>query len=133
MGTSVYSFGEDSPIKVRISDKMATLYNEAVREFFAAQQRFNQKFGRPWNPETDPIKIKWSSKQRRAWDNFGKIFTKVIEKEGPFYDNDILDDFLVKNTLDTVDQSLHWGDVVYRVAFSGAIFMIARELLVRRS
>lgn len=97
-----YSFGEDSPLKFEISDKTAQLYNEAVEKFFKAQQRFNQKFGRRWNPETDAIKISWSHKQRKAWDAFADVFNAVIERDGPFHANDIMDDYLVRNACSEV-------------------------------
>lgn len=97
MTTSTYSFGEDSPIKFDIPDKMAKLYNEAAEEFFKAQQRFNQKFGRKWDPVNDPIQLRWTRKQSKAWNDFAKVFRKIVEEKGPFHENDIMDDFLVKN------------------------------------
>jgi hypothetical protein len=94
--TSVYSFGEDSPLKFEISDKLAKYYNEAVEQFFNAQRRFNQKFGRQWDPLTDPIQIRWIRKQRKAWNDFAKVFKKTAD-QGDYHANDIMDDFLIKN------------------------------------
>jgi N-acetylglucosamine kinase-like BadF-type ATPase len=94
--TSVYSFGEDSPLKFEISDKLAKYYNEAVEQFFNAQRRFNQKFGRQWDPLTDPIQIRWTRKQRKAWNDFAKVFKKTAD-QGDYHANDIMDDFLIKN------------------------------------
>lgn len=92
-----YSFGEDSPLKFDISDKLAKYYNEAVDQFFKAQTRFNQRFGRRWDPNTDPIKVNWSRKQRWAWNRFAAIFDETIRSTGPYHTNEIMDDFLVKN------------------------------------
>lgn len=98
MKKSVYSFGENSPLKFKIPDKLATRYNEAVEEWFKAQRRFNQKFGRRWDPKTDPIEMRWTSKQKKAWNEFARIYKYVLDAEGPFHENDLMDDFLVKNT-----------------------------------
>ena len=73
----VYSFGQDSPLKFDIPDKLAKTYNDATLEFFKAQQRFNQKFGRDWDPVKEPIKIKWSKAHRKAWRDFGRIFDEA--------------------------------------------------------
>lgn len=97
MGISTYSFGEESPLKFEISDKLAKFYNEAAAEWFKAQVRFNQKFGRKWDPVREPIELRWSRKQSKAWNDFAKIFKKVLEEQGPFHENDIMDDFLVRN------------------------------------
>lgn len=102
MGNSVYSFGEDSPLKFQIPDKMAKFYNEAALEYFKAQQRFNQKYGRKWNPDDTPVKPKWNRNQKKAWNDFAKIFGEEVEKQGPVHANDIMGDFLVKNAASVV-------------------------------
>lgn len=99
-----YSFGEESPIKFEIPDKMAQYYNEAVSEFFKAQRRFLQKFGREWDPKADPIWIDWTHKQKKAWNQFAKVFNDVVKAEGPFHENDIMDDFLVRNVTQLVSE-----------------------------
>lgn len=95
--TSIYSFGEDSPLKFEISDKLAERYNQAAKAWFKAQQKFNQKHNRPWDPKTEPIEIDWTGKQQKAWIAFSKIFNETVKRDGPFHENDIMDDFLVKN------------------------------------
>jgi hypothetical protein len=120
---STYSFGEESPIKFQLSDKMAQLYNEAAAEFFKAQQRFNQKVGRRWDPAKDPIKIRWNRKQRQAWNDFTKVFNEVVTREGPFHPNDIMDDFLVKNTsvaVSTASNVHAWG--IPMLAAAGVLY-----------
>lgn len=122
-----YSFGLESPLKFNIPDKMAEDYNAAVAEFFKAQQRFNQKFGRRWDPVSEPIKIKWSKSQRKAWNDFSKIFNKVNEEQGPFHINDIMDDFLVKNVVPEVVGALgKFGQVIRFAAGSGALYGLLR-------
>lgn len=98
MGKSVYSFGLESPITFEISDKLAQNYNDAVSEFFKTQRRLTQKLGRPWNPARDPVKVKWSNKQVKAWNEFAKVFKKAVEEQGPIHVNDLMDDYLVKHT-----------------------------------
>lgn len=131
--TSTYSFGEDSPIKFEISDKLAKYYNEAVTEWFKAQQRFNQKFGRKWNPKNDTIEIKWSAKQRQAWNDFAKIFDKTIklhdQEQGFFHENDIMDDFLVKNVVSAVAAApKSWGVGLPLAVAGGVLYGLLRRL-----
>lgn len=128
MGTSTYSFGEESPLKFKIPDKLARRYNEAAGEWFKAQVRFNQKFGRKWNPVTEPIQPTWSKKQRKAWDEFAKVFKRTIEKQGPFHENDIMDDFLVKNVGSAASMALsgsrNWGRIISMAATGGALYVL---------
>lgn len=120
---SVYSFGEESPLKFRIPDRLARNYNEAAVEFFKAQQRLNQKFGRKWDPIANPIRPKWTRKQRKAWNEFAKIFGTVIEKEGLFHVNDIMDDFLVRNAASTpAPKNKTFGRVLTVAMFGGVLY-----------
>lgn len=122
-----YSFGEDSPLKFEIPDKLAERYNEAVEEFFKAQTRFNQKFGRQWNPKNDAIEISWSKAQRKAWNDFARIFKTVLDKDGPFHVNDLSDDFLVKNVASAVSSvSNKWIRAVGIAAVGGALYGLLR-------
>lgn len=98
----VYSFGEDSPLKFEISDNLAENYNAAVEAFFKAQRRFAQRFGRKWDPEVDPIALRWTRRQKRAWNEFAKVLAAHVENDGRYFPNDIMDDFLVRNTADIV-------------------------------
>lgn len=116
---STYSFGEDSPIKFQISDKLATYYNQAVEQFFKAQTRFNQKFGRKWDPHTDPIEIRWNKKQKKAWNEFAKVFDQTLRDKGPFHENDIMDDFLVKNIVGAAAASGGQWDRAIGIAVMG--------------
>jgi|SRR5690349_24333609 len=98
MSKSVYSFGEDSPVKFKISDKLAERWNDAAVEWYKGQERFNQKFGRRWNPRTEPIVVNWNRSRQKAWDDFAKVYKDVLKKYGPYHENDLMDDFLVKNS-----------------------------------
>lgn len=84
-------------MKFEIPDKLAVLYNEAAREYFKAMERFKRKHNREWNLLDNTIAINWSRKQRKAWNEFAKVFNAVSEAEGPFHVNDFMDDYLVKN------------------------------------
>jgi hypothetical protein len=127
--TSVYSFGADSPLKFRISDKMASHYNEAVDQFLKAQRRFTQKFGRQWDPAKEPIKIKWSKNQRKAWNDFNKIFSDAVNTVGQYVPNDLMDDYLVKNAGSAIAVGAdRWGRIIYTAAVLGAVYGYLRGL-----
>lgn len=128
MKTSTYSFGEDSPLKFEIPDKLAVFYNQAVEKYFKAQQRFNQKFGKGWDPTTDPIELNWTRKQRNAWNDFSRIFVKAITENGPYHPNDIMDDFLVKNGSGASGSSEMWKRIIAGAAASGAVYVLLRGL-----
>lgn len=128
MVRTTYSFGEDSPIKFEISDRLAKLHNEAIAEFFKAQTRFNQKFGRAWDPVHDPIEIRWSKAQKKAWNHFAKVFKKVIDEQGPFHANDIMDDFLVRNTVSVVAVATEkWGRWISLAVVGGVLYGLLRR------
>lgn len=97
MMKSVYSFGEDSPVKFEISSKTANLYNQAVKEFIRAHTRFSNKYGRHWDPTKEPIKIKWSRAQQKAWNAVADMVNQRIAETGPIPVGDFADDFLVRN------------------------------------
>lgn len=125
--TATYSFGEDSPIKFQISDKLAENYNAATEKFFKAQQRFNQKFGRRWDPATEPIQIKWTRKEKKAWDEFAGIFNHQLTANGPWHVNDIMDDYLVKNGAEAaVKVALSIGTFIGAATMAGALYELLR-------
>lgn len=97
-----YSFGTNSPLKFEIPDSLATDYNEYVAEFLAAQRRFLQKFGRRWDPEKEPIMMRLSKRHHDAIEQFGKVLASHVENDGRYAPNDIMDDFLVLNVVQTV-------------------------------
>jgi hypothetical protein len=127
---STYSFGVDSPLKFQISDKLAKNYNEAVVQFLKAQQRFNQKFGRRWDPIKDPIELRWTSKQQKAWNDFAKVFNEVVKDQGPIHVNDILDDYLVKDVALQEAQRLmgNGGSYITTAVTLGALYGLLRGL-----
>lgn len=124
---ATYSFGKDSPLKFEISDKLAQHYNDAVRQYFKTQTHFSQKFGRTWDTALDPIEINWTRKQQHAWNTFAKIFDKAMVKydagQGHYFPSDIMDDYLVKNTVSMVSAtSRRWGRVILLSAAAGALY-----------
>lgn len=124
-----YSFGEDSPLKLQIPERTASLYNEAVEEFFKAQRRFNQKFGRAWDPDRDPIEIRWNGRQKKAWNDFAQIFAEHVKENGPYFASDIMDDFLVKNVdLPVAVASEKWSRAITVAAGLGALYGFLRGL-----
>jgi len=137
VATSIYSYGADSPLKFKISDRLAKDYNGAVEQFIKAQQRFNQKFGKDWDPVTQPIQIKWSGRQKKAWSKFAKIFNKRISEIGPIHANDIMDDFLIKNVGSAASaafsSSKKWGRVVTLAATGGALYVLLSGRHIDRS
>lgn len=122
-----YSFGEESPLKFTISDKLAINYNEAVAEYLAAQRRFLQKYGRQWNPDKDPIALRWSKKNKWAWNEFARVLANSVENDGRYSPNEILDDFLVRNggsALAVVNEK--WLRAVGAAALVGALYGLLR-------
>lgn len=116
-------------MKLEISDKTAHRFNQAVEAYFKAQRRFNQKFGRAWDPVTDPIQIKWTAKQKAAWNRVAKAMNTLIERDGPFHPNDFTNDFLVRNTASAVavasDNGARW--ISFAVG-CGAAYVLLRGL-----
>lgn len=101
MSKNTYAFGLESPVRFVISDKLATNYNDAMEKYLRVQQRLNQKWGKAWNPTKNPLDLKWTPKQQKAWDTMAAIFDKVYKeasKQGiKIYPNDFMDDYLVKD------------------------------------
>lgn len=129
MTKSVYSLGARSPIKFYIPDRMAKYYNEAVDEFFKSQTRFNQRFGRPWDPDREPIEVRWTRHQKKAWNDFAKMFNQKAKLQGPFHVSDFMDDFLVKNVPSAlVRGTMLWNRTITTFAMSGAVYGLLRGL-----
>lgn len=128
--SSTWSFGAESPMKFPISDELAELYNQAAREFFKAQERFKRKHNRDWDPINEPIQIKWSRKQKKAWGKFAEVFNRINTEQGPFHENDIMDDYLVKNVGVAVAAAMAAIPLcISRAADAGAWFAIYGPVL----
>jgi hypothetical protein len=127
---SIYSFGEDSPIKFEISDKLAKYYNQAAAKWFKAQQRFNQQHNRKWNPRKKAIDPRWNRDQQKAWDDFAEIFDEVISERGTgYHPNDIMGDFLVKNVVSAVTTApREWGWGLTLSVASGVLYGLLRRM-----
>jgi hypothetical protein len=128
MKTETYSYGTDSPMKLELSPKTAEAYNEAVKKYLNAQRRFLQKVGRTWNPETDPIKLNWTRKQAKAWNEVARVVKVVAEKDGPFHANEIKNDFLVKNVTQSVIAAVVGSPWIYKAVMGGGIHGILRGI-----
>jgi len=124
MAKSIYSFGEESPLKFEISDKLAERYNQAAKEMYRAQQRFNQKFGRNWNPAEKPIRVKWSVKQGRAWNEMAARLAKLVEETGPYHPNDFMDDYLVKNPVKGLLRKWEHGPAIPLAVAAGVLYVL---------
>lgn len=129
MAKSTYSYGPESPVKFELSDSLVESYNEAIVKFLKAQQRFNQKFGRQWDPIKDPIKIKWSSKQAQAYNKVARIVNAYIDKHGPIETGEYMDDFLIKNTASAaISVVKNGGRLITTAAMIGALYVLLRGL-----
>ena len=104
------------------------LNREAAEQFFKAQRRFTQKTCRAWDPETDPIRIGWRPRHRRAWGELAKLMKAEIERSGPYSPNDIMDDFLVKNVSAALSDREKWGSILSRCVTVGALYGLLRGL-----
>lgn len=129
MTTHIWSFGADSPMKFEIPDKTAQYYNQALQAFFKAQDQFKRKHNRAWDPAKEPIKIGWSKNQRKAWNTFARIFNEVNAAQGPFHENDLMDDYLVKNAVEKATAALaspsRW---ISLAAGAGVLYVLLRGL-----
>lgn len=126
---ATYSYGEQSPLKFEISDKLADQYNAAVERYLKAHRRFTQKFGRPWEPHIDPISIDWTRKQERAWNKMVDVVDKALEEYGsPVHANDLMEDYLVRNVYQAVvDTAGPWGRVITWAVGAGALYALLRR------
>lgn len=125
---STYSFGVDSPMKFTLSDSFAETYNNALDKFFKAQRRFTQKFGAAWDPETNPVKVNWTRKEKKVWNEFPKIFAKVNAQHGPFGAVDFYDDYLIREAAYAVLKPLPFSRPIMFAASAGALYVILRRL-----
>lgn len=124
-----YSFGEESPLKFEIPDKLATNYNSAVEEFFKAHRRFLQKYGRRWDPVKDPTVVRFTHKQKAAWNRFAKVLANTVENDGRYFPNDIMDDYLVKNTVSAAISAPGNGERWIGIGVTlGALYVLLRGL-----
>lgn len=127
--TSTWSFGIDSPMKFEIPDHLAEYYNQALAAFFKAQEQFKRKHNRVWDPATEPIKVDWSRKQRKAWNTFARVFNEVNNAKGPFHENDLMEDYLVKNTVAVAAAAMATSSrVISMAAGLGAAYVVLRGL-----
>lgn len=126
-----YSFGEDSPLKFEISDKLAQRYNEAVALYLKTHRRFTQKYGRKWDPNSDPISVSWNRKQRNAWNEIAELFNELTggnnHEAGPFLPIEFHDDFLVRNAVSAVScVPERWLRVLGAATMAGALYGLLR-------
>jgi len=127
MTKHIYSYGEDSPLKIELSDKVAARYNEAVEEYLKAHRRFLQKFGRKWNQDTDPVIVKWNKKHQKAWGEVAKAFNDVFDP-ADYHANDFMDDFLVQNAGSAAAVGgENWGRLVAMSVGAGALYGFLRR------
>jgi hypothetical protein len=116
-------------MKLNISDKTAKRYNAAMDKFLKAQRRFTQKFGRTWDPWTQPITVKWNKAERKAWNLIAGQVTDFVKRNGTISPTDYMSDYLVKNTASAVAvASMTKGVGVYRAAMLGALYELLRGL-----
>lgn len=127
MRRSVYSFGQESPIKFHLNDEFADTVNEAIDKYLKAQISFNQRFGRPWSDRALQLAPKWTPEQREAWDVFWKFFDKSIQAFD-YHPNDIMEDFLVKNVQTVAKRPSTWGQVLGGAVMVGTFLELLRRL-----
>ena len=93
----IYSFGADSPLKFELSEEYVTLYNRATQAFFDAQKAHLETYGTPWSPAAY-LMLEMSDEELAAFNAFNGILKEALAKHGrPVHENDLHEDFLVKN------------------------------------
>lgn len=93
----VYSFGKNSPFKLKLTAKEADTYNKFNKNFFEAQRKFMEENGRPWGAD-DPIYISdLTTKELKIYNDVVIIFNQTLAKHGELSADDLHEDYLVKN------------------------------------
>lgn len=94
---STYSvYGTD--VHLILDDEFAENYNNAQHEFFDAQKVHMEKVGSAWTG-TEPLYIKWSEEQRKAFDDFAVLMNHMVELNGGslnITEESMTSDYLVK-------------------------------------
>lgn len=96
----VYSFGIDSPLKIKITEDQAAAYNRTISAYFTAQKLFKIINGRRWTPN-DPLFINTSGDTKKdltTYNRIGRLLTKTIKNFGrPILEEELPSDYLVRN------------------------------------
>jgi hypothetical protein len=92
-----YSFGKDSPLKIKISRKDADAYNRFTKAFFEAQTQYKESHGVRWTPD-QPLPIKTTRKDNEIYNRVGRIINEAIKNFGRgISEDELMEDYLIKN------------------------------------
>jgi len=93
-----YSFGLDSPLKIRITKKQALSYNKVTKAFFDYQLAFKEIEGRPWTADY-PFSLAGTTKKDTDTYNYvGSLINMAIYHfPRDLFDEDLPHDYLVRN------------------------------------
>jgi len=93
----IYSFGKDSPLKIRLSRKEAEAYNRFTKSFFEAQTHHKEVHGVRWTPD-QPLSILTNKKDNETYNRVGRKITRAIKKFGRgITEDELTDDYLIEN------------------------------------
>jgi hypothetical protein len=81
-----------------LEEEVADAYNRAQDAWYAAQRDHHEYHERKWNPQTEPIAIKWSDAERNAFNDVGHIINLLGKLNGglDIPEEEITSDYLVK-------------------------------------
>ena len=97
MPQSAYSWS-GTRLHLVLEDDFAAAYNRAQDAFQEAQQHHKEIHGTPWDP-TEPILMKWTKDEQKAWDGIARIINLLSEVNGGGIDipeEEMTSEYLIK-------------------------------------
>lgn len=98
MSQSVYSY-YGSRLHLYLEDEIAEGYNRFMDSWYKAQQLHRELHEREWDPKTEPLLIDYESKDKKAYDDVGRIINLLVEINGgglEIPEEETTEDYLVK-------------------------------------
>lgn len=94
---SIWSFGEDSILKVGATDEEAAAYNRFIQAFYDAQKKVLNETGTRWDP-TNALRVECKNSDLKSYNRIADRISEALEHidqdKTPIDD---LGDFLIKN------------------------------------
>lgn len=95
---SIYSFGEDSPLKIELNDEDAESYNKVRKAINDRRAKNIETFGTMWRTGIQEKFENLDQKDIEVFLGFLIIYDRAVMLHGsPIYQKDLKSDYLVKN------------------------------------
>jgi hypothetical protein len=88
-----------SRLHLVLEESVADAYNRFTDAFMQAQTNHMQEHGTQWDPETEPLLIKFAEDDKRIWSAVGNIINQLIELNGgglELWPDECTSDYLVR-------------------------------------